>query len=298
MTGELPAVLAFGVVDAAVLAVAAVAFTLQFGVTNYFNFGYSEWLTFGAFVAFTLNVAPFNMNVWVAMALAGVATALLSFVINRAIFAPFVRRRSEPLYILVVTLAVGLLLNNGYIAIWGTAYHEYAQAPRDMHHIGPVTLGTDQIAFLAIALALMALTHSVLAYTKVGRSMRAIADDRQLAVVCGLDAARLADATWLMTGAMAGIAGVILAMQVHTFGTDIGANYTYLIFPAVIIGGIGRAYGAMLGATIIGVITTLGVFVIPAALSPTLIFAAIVVMVLFRPQGLLGGLGHGRMQEG
>ncbi len=294
---DLPAVLAFGVVDAAVLAVAAVGFTLQFGVTNYFNFGYSEWLTFGAFVAFTFNVTPFHLNIWVAMAIAAVATAILSFALNRAIFMPFVRRRSEPLYILIVTLAVGLLLNNGYIAIWGTSYHEYAQPPRDMHHFGSITVGTDQIAFLAIALGVMVATHSVLAYTRLGRSMRAIADDRQLAVVCGLDAARLADATWLMTGAMAGIAGVILAMQVHTFGTDIGANYTYLIFPAVIIGGIGRAYGAMLGATIIGVLTTLGVLVIPASLSPMLIFGAIVVMVLFRPQGLLGGLGHGRMQE-
>ncbi|MDE3112994.1 MAG: branched-chain amino acid ABC transporter permease [Chloroflexota bacterium] len=297
MNGDLPAVLAFGVVDAAVLAVAAVGFTLQFGVTNYFNFGYSEWLTFGAFMAYVLNVEPLHLNIWIAMPIAGVATAALSYVINRAVFLPFVKRRSETLYILIVTLAVGLLLNNAYIVIWGTAYHEYAQAPRDMHHLGPVTVGTDQIAFLAIALALMLATHAVLAYTRLGRSMRAIADDRQLATVCGLDPERLADATWIMTGAMAGIAGVILAMQVHTFGTDIGANYTYLIFPAVIIGGIGRAYGAMLGATIIGVLTTLGVLIIPAALSPSLIFAAIVVMVLFRPQGLLGGLSHGHMQE-
>lgn len=297
MTGDLPAILAFGVVDAAVLAVAAVGFTLQFGVTNYFNFGYSEWLTFGAFMAYVFNVEPLHLNIWIAMALAGVATAALSFVINRAVFMPFVKRRSEALYILIVTLAVALLLNNGYIAIWGTSYREYQQPPRDMHHFGPITVGTEQIAFLAIALGIMLATHSVLAYTKLGRSMRAIADDRQLAVVCGLDAARLADAAWLMTGAMAGIAGVILAMQVHTFGTDIGANYTYLIFPAVIIGGIGRAYGAMLGATIIGVLTTLGVLVIPASLTPSLIFAAIVIMVLFRPQGLLGGLGHGHMQE-
>ncbi|HEY8732435.1 MAG TPA: branched-chain amino acid ABC transporter permease [Candidatus Limnocylindria bacterium] len=297
MPEDIPALVVFGIVDAAVLAIAAVGFTLQFGVTNYFNFGYGEWLTFGAFMAMVFNTEPLQLNIWVAMALAGLATALLSFAINRGVFMPFVKRRPEPLFILIVTLAVGLLLNNLYIAIWGTAYHEYVTAARDVHQIGSVTLATDQFVFLLIAVALMLATHAVLAYTKLGRSMRAIADDRALATVCGLDAARLADVTWLMTGFMAGVAGVILAMQVHTFGTDIGGNFTYLIFPAVIIGGIGRAYGAMVGALIIGLLTALGVLVIPAALTPTLIFGAIVAIVLFRPQGLLGGIGHGRMQE-
>ena len=190
MPEDIPALVVFGIVDAAVLAIAAVGFTLQFGVTNYFNFGYGEWLTFGAFIAMVLNGEPLRLNIWVAMVFAGLAT------------------------------------------------------------------------------------------------------------VCGLDAARLSDVTWLMTGFMAGVAGVILAMQVHTFGTDVGNNFTYLIFPAVIIGGIGRAYGAMVGALIIGLLTALGVLVIPAALTPTLIFGAIVLMVLFRPQGLLGGIGHARMQEG
>ncbi|HLZ47810.1 MAG TPA: branched-chain amino acid ABC transporter permease [Candidatus Limnocylindria bacterium] len=297
MPSDIPALVVFGIVDAAVLAIAAVGFTLQFGVTNYFNFGYGEWLTFGAYIAVVLNTAPLNLNVWLAMTIAGLATAGLSFGVNRALFLPFVRRRPEPLYILIVTLAVGLLLNNAYIALWGTDYRQYQGADRDIHHIGPITIGTDQVIFLAVAVALMGATHAILSYSKLGKSMRAIADDRTLAVVCGLDPARLADVTWLMTGFMAGIAGVILAMQVHTFSTDIGGNFTYLIFPAVIIGGIGRAYGAMVGALIIGLVTALGVLVIPASLTPSLIFVAIVAIVLFRPQGLLGGISHGRMQE-
>ncbi len=297
MASDIPALVVFGVVDAAVLAVAAVAFTLQFGVTNYFNFGYSEWLTFGAYIALVLDTEPLHLNIWVAMALAGVATAAMSFAMNRALFLPFVRRRPEPLYILIVTLAVGLLMNNVYIAIWGTTYQQYDMEPAVFHQLGNIALTTEQLVFLLIALALMLATHSILAYTKLGKSMRAIADDRTLAVVCGLDPARLADLTWLMTGFMAGVAGVILAIQVHTFSTDVGGNFTYLIFPAVIIGGIGRAYGAMLGALIIGLVTALGVLLIPAALTPTLIFAGIVAIVLFRPQGLLGSGAHGKMQE-
>ncbi len=297
MAGDIPALVVFGIVDAAVLAVAAVAFTLQFGVTNYFNFGYSEWLTFGAYVALVLNVQLLQLNIWVAMVLAGLATAAMSFAMNRALFLPFVRRRPEALYILIVTLAVGLLMNNAYIAIWGTEYQQFQTDTPVFHQIGAAGLTTEQLAFLGIAFVLMLGTHALLQYTKLGRSMRAIADDRTLAVVCGLDPARLADLTWLMTGFMAGVAGVILAMQVHTFSTDVGGNFTYLIFPAVIIGGIGRAYGAMVGALIIGLVTALGVLLIPAALTPTLIFVGIVAIVLFRPQGLLGSGAHGKMQE-
>lgn len=298
MAGDIPALVVFGIVDAAVLAVAAVAFTLQFGVTNYFNFGYSEWLTFGAYAALVFNAQLLQLNIWAAMVLAGLATAAMSFAMNRALFLPFVRRRPEALYILIVTLAVGLLMNNAYIAIWGTGYEQYNVDAPVFHQLGPnIGLTTEQIAFLGIAIVLMLATHALLQYTKLGKSMRAIADDRTLAVVCGLDPARLADLTWLLTGFMAGVAGVILAMQVHTFSTDVGGNFTYLIFPAVIIGGIGRAYGAMVGALLIGLVTALGVLVIPAALTPTLIFVGIVAIVLFRPQGLLGTGAHGRMEE-
>lgn len=291
-------VIVFGIVDAAVLSVAAMAFTIQFGVTNYFNFGYGEWLTFGAYVALTMNATLLHLNIWIAMLLGGLGTALLSLALNRGIFAPFVRRRPEAFYILMVTFAIGFLLNEVYILVWGTAYHELSTPATVMHQIGPALVSTDQIAFLLIAIAFMVGTHLLLNYTRLGRSMRAISDNRQLAAICGIRTALIADATWLITGFMAGVAGVILAMETHTFGTDLGDSYVYLVFPAVIIGGIGRTYGALIGGLLIGLFTAVGVLVIPSEVSPLLVFGALVAIVLFRPQGLLGTGGHGRMEEG
>ena len=291
-------VLAFGIVDAAVLSVAAIAFTLQFGVTNYFNFGYSEWLTFGAFAALTMNNELLHLNVWLAMFLAGLATAVLSLLINRGIFAPFTRRRPEAFYILVVTFGIGFLLNDVYILIWGSSYRELDTPSSPLHNLGPFRISTEQLLFLLIALGFMVATYLVLNHTRIGKSMRAMSDNRSLATVCGLKTDRITDVTWLMTGFMAGVAGVILAIETHTFSTDLGLNYVYLVYPAVIIGGIGRTYGALIGGLLIGLFTGVGVLVIPSAISPLVIFAALVAVVLLRPQGLVGGSVGGRMQEG
>ncbi|HVA24429.1 MAG TPA: branched-chain amino acid ABC transporter permease [Chloroflexota bacterium] len=291
-------VMGFGVVDAAVLAVAAIAFTLQFGVTNYFNFGYSEWLTFGAFIALTVNNGLLHVNVWLAMFIGGVATAILSLLINRAVFAPFTRRRPEAFYILIVTFGVGFLLNQLYILIWGTAYRNLNSPASPLHDVGPLKFSTEQLLFLLIAVTFMAGTYLILNHTRAGRCMRAMSDNRALAAICGFKTERITDLTWLMTGFMAGVAGVILAIETHTFGTDLGQSYVYLVFPAVIIGGIGRTYGALIGGLLIGLFTGIGVLVIPSAISPLVIFAALVAIVLLRPQGLVGGSVGGRMEEG
>lgn len=290
-------VIGFGVFDAAVLALAAVAFSLQFGVTNYFNFGYGEWLTFGAYAAFTVNHQLLGLNFWLAMFVAGIATAALSFGINRFVFSPFVKRRPEGLYILIVTFATGFILNEAIITIWGTPFHQFATGTPVVHRLGPLQLTNEQIAFFGITLGCMLLLTLLLRYTRLGRSMRAIADNRRLAVVCGLRTDLITDATWLITGFLAGVAGVILAKGTETFSTDLGDNYVYLIFPAVIIGGIGRVYGAVVGALIIGLFTAVGVLVIPAEVSPLIVFAALVAIILLRPQGLLGMVSRGHLSD-
>lgn len=290
-------VIVLGIVDSAVLAVAAVGFSLQFGVTNYFNFGYGEWLTFGAFIALMFNNQWLQLNIWVAVLLAGVATSALSLVLNRAVFSPFTNRRRDPFFILIVTFAIGFLLNQAYIVLWGTNYHELNSAPPAQLSLGVVQISSDQLAFLAIAVACMVGVQLILSRTRIGKSMRAVADNRRLAEVCGLRTNRIIEVTWLITGFLAGVAGVMLAMQTRTFGPDLGDNYVYLIFPAVIIGGIGRAGGAVAGAVLIGIFAALGSLLIPASVSTVLIFLALVAAVLLRPQGLLGGGRRPSMQE-
>ena len=290
------AIIVLGAIDAAVLATAAVGFTLQFGVTNYFNFGYGEWLTFGAYVALIVNTQLFHLNVWLALLVAGAVTALFSVGVNRAIFTPFTRRRREPFYILIVTFGVGFMLHEAYIVFLTTTTQELTVPAATQYTIGALILDSNQLISLGIALAAMGCVY-LLSRTRIGRSMRAVADNRSLAEVCGIRVNRITDATWALTGFLAGIAGVILAIQTAAFNPDLGDNYVYLVFPAVIIGGIGRAEGALVGAILIGIFGALGALVLPASVSTTLIFIALVVTVVLRPDGLVKGR-RPSMQEG
>jgi branched-subunit amino acid ABC-type transport system permease component len=144
----------------------------------------------------------------------------------------------------------------------------------------------------------MAAVQLTLSKTRIGKSMRATADNRALAAVCGLDTTRITTQTWLISGFLAGVAGAILAIHTRTFNPELGANYVFLIFPAVIVGGIGRPIGAVIGSLIIGAIGAVGSLYIPSAFSTLLIFATLVAIVLLRPQGLVGESRRVSLQSG
>ena len=283
---------AFGAIGAAVLAIAAVGFTLQFGVTNYVNFAYGELVTFGAYVGWSVN-QQFHVPVAVALLVGSAGTALLAFVVQRFIFTPFLRRRAQLLFLLIVTFIMSLILNDAIAAVWSTDFHEMPPLVSDaVHSFGPVIVSTDQLLFVAIAVVTMAAVHVLLRYTKLGRYMRAMSDDGSLAAVCGINTKMVADVTWLISGFVAGLAGVILAIQTHTFAPDLGDVYLFLIVSAVILGGIGRAYGAVVGAVVVGLATQLVVLIpgLPTTLSPVAVFALLIAIMVFRPQGLMGAV--------
>jgi branched-subunit amino acid ABC-type transport system permease component len=284
--------LGFGVIDAAVLAVAAVGFTLQFGVTNYVNFAYGELITFGAFMALMAGGHPFGLPIWQSLIVAALLTGVLSFVVGRFVFTPFFQRRPQLLFALATTFAASLILSSIWAAVWGAQYQELNYGGADVHSVGPFIATTAELLFVVVAAAALLGVHLLLTQTKLGRTMRAMADDRNLAIACGLNIRRTTNLTWLITGLLAGVAGVIQAMQVHTFNTNIGSTYVFLIITAAVLGGIGRPYGAVIGAVIIGVASQLAVLVVGAALSPVVVFVILVFLMVARPTGIFGATGR------
>ncbi|MGH7775904.1 MAG: branched-chain amino acid ABC transporter permease [Candidatus Dormibacterales bacterium] len=290
-------ILILGAVESAVVALAAVGLTLQFGVTNYLNFGYTELLTFGAFVALMVNVSVAGLNVWLAMAIAGVLTAALGVALNLAVFARFARRARDPFTVLIVTFLVGFMLNQIYIVGWGPNTYELRPGTDRQLLIGGLSVGVDQLLFVLIAAACMVGLEVLLHFTRIGRSMRAVSDNRSLAAACGLDTPRITNITWAISGFMGGLAGVILALQVRAFDVTLGDSFLYLIYPAVVIGGIGRPVGALVAGILIGVFAALGSIVVTPAISTAVIFAGMILMVILRPQGILGGGRHPSLRE-
>lgn len=293
---ELPLLIEFGVIDGAILAVAALGFTLQFGITNMVNFAYGEFITFGAYGVVITNSLGLRSNFWEALLVGGASVALLSFCVGQFVYGPFFRRRREILYTVALTFGMSLILVNTYIAIWGydprQLLDSYPSGANDVHSIGPFLVTTLQILFVLFAAVCLVVVHGLLKYTRLGKSMRAISDNRDLAAACGLNIGRITGVTWLVTGFLAGVAGVIQALQSHNFDPTLGDTFVYLVFAAVILGGIGRPWGAVIGAVILGLVTQLAVPIVGAAVSPVAVFVVLIGLMLFRPNGLFGTTGR------
>lgn len=284
----LPAVV-YGIVDGSMLAVAALGFTLQFGVTNYINFAYAAFLTLSAYMAYTAETA-LHLNFWVAALVAIVATGAASFVVGQYVFSPFFRRRPQLLFGLTVTFAGSMILENLFLGIWGSYLHEarYPAGALSGHELFGVRVTTFEICLVLLALVVFTGVHMLLYHTKTGHTMRAVADNKELALSCGLQVNRMIGIAWLGTGIIAGIAGIAAALYANSFDPTLGDQYFYLIVAAVIFGGIGRPYGALLGALAVGVVAQLAALGLGIAYAPVCIFGMLVVLMLFRPQGIFG----------
>lgn len=280
----------FGIVTASVLALAGVGLSLQFGVTNFVNFAYGDYATLGAYIALLLN--EHNVNIWISMIIAGIAVAVFAFLVNRILFQPFIRKRARLLTMLIVTLGLSLVIQNGIQSIWGPNFQNYKVVTPVNYAFGPFLFTNQQLIIIAVAMVCLVGLHVLLRYTRFGKAMRAMSDDVDLAEVSGIDTTRITDLTWLINGFLAGVAGVVLALNTATFTPLLGSFFLFLVFAVVILGGIGYPYGAMLGALVIGIVTEVAGAFMDSAYSQAIAFCLMIILLLVRPQGLFASRGR------
>ncbi|MFZ0215685.1 MAG: branched-chain amino acid ABC transporter permease [Candidatus Dormiibacterota bacterium] len=280
----------FGLVTASVLALASVGLTLQFGVTNYVNFAFGDFLTVGAYLAWTSNV-QLHLPIWAAALIGALGMGLAALVINRLVLQPFVDRRAPLLYLLIVTFGLSLILNNGVLAIWGPDFQRYAvSSAQPPINVGPFVLTATQLVIIGVACLVMIGVHLLLTRTKLGKAMRAMSDNPDLARVSGIDTGRVTAFTWFLSGGLAGLAGVVLALNITAIQPSFGSEILFVIFAAVILGGIGSAYGAMLGALVIGLVTEISAVWL-SSYKNDVAFAVLILVLLLRPNGLIRSRG-------
>jgi branched-subunit amino acid ABC-type transport system permease component len=279
----------FGLVSTSVIALAAVGFTMQFGITNMINLAYGEVMIASAYVAYYIDRA--GLSIWLAMVGGALFGAVFSFLINRFIYAPFQRRGTAQLGMVIVSLAVSLMISNIMLPIVGYFSVSYRERFSSLLRLGPVALTVNQIAIIFLAVAVMLGIHALLRYTRLGKAMRATAANPTLARSCGIPTQRVIDVVWLITGALCGLAGVVAALDSDSFTIASGAGFLITALAAAVLGGAGQPYGAMLGAVVIGLVTELSA----AAWSPdykeVVAFAILVLVMVLRPQGLLAKRG-------
>jgi branched-subunit amino acid ABC-type transport system permease component len=276
----------FGLVTASVLAIAAVGFTLQFGVTDVLNLAYGAIMIFGAFLAYLVN--SHGVSVWLGVLLSIAACSVVSVLINAGVYTPFQRRGVSPITLVIVSLGMTLIIEFGVEAVAGGVPVSYTMGNGPTFSAGGLSLTGVQLVIMALAVVTMAGVHVLLRYTKLGKAMRATAANRNLARNCGIRTGRVITATWAVTGALCGLAGAVFAIDAGSFTATSTDVFLVLILAAVFLGGPGQPYGAMLGALVIGLATEVSAVFIPADYKYVIAFAALLITLGVRPTGLLG----------
>jgi branched-chain amino acid transport system permease protein/neutral amino acid transport system permease protein len=279
----------FGLVSLSVIAIGAVGFTMQFGITNMINLAYGEVMISSAYVAYYVNRA--GISIWIAMIAGALFGAAFSFLLNRIVYAPFLAKGTSHIGMVIVSLAVSLMMANLLLPIVGYYSVSYQNSTGDLIRVGSIILTTNQIAIIAVAVALMLLIHGLLRYTRLGKAMRATSANPTLARNCGIPTQRVVDIVWVITGALCGLAGVVAAMDSDTFAIANGATFLITILAAAVLGGAGQPYGAMIGAVLIGLITELSAAAWSPQYKEVVAFGILVLVMVLRPQGLLAKRG-------
>ena len=282
----------FGLVTASILCIGAVSFTLQFGISNLFNLAFGATMTAAAFVAYVCNSA--GLNIWLSLVLATLAASLLSFLLNRGIYLPFERRATGKFTMIMVTLGVGIIIQYGIEAIWGGDNFTYNMAAGRPVHVAGMLFTTTQLIVIAIAAVAATAVHVLLRYTRLGKAMRAVAVNARLARNCGIPVKAVVDSTWLLSGALSGVAGVVLVMDVQVLNSGTGSDFFILIIAAAVLGGIGSASGAIVGAIIIGVVAEVAAGFINPQFKDISAFIILAAVLLLRPTGVISSIASAK----
>jgi branched-subunit amino acid ABC-type transport system permease component len=276
----------FGLVTASVLAIAALGFTLQFAVTDVLNLAYGGVMIAGAFIAYVVNQA--GLNIWLAAFVAVVACSAGSVLLNTGVYAPFQRRGTSPITMVIVSLGMTLIIEFGVGAVAGGGSVSYTMSNGPTVSAGGLQLSAVQFVVIGLSLLVMLGTHWLLRHTRLGKAMRATAANKNLARNCGIRASRVITLTWAITGALCGLAGVVFAMDLGSFDPTSTDLFLIMILAATFLGGPGQAYGAMIGAVIIGLATEVSAAYIQPDYKYVIAFVVLLVMLGVRPNGLLG----------
>ena len=271
------------------VALASVGLSLIYGVTGLVNFAHSEMVTFGAVTAFGFEALfPFSTPFIVPVALGVLCGALLGFFLERGLFRPLRRRKMSNISLMVVSIGLAFVMRY-LIVIYFRAEpvgygHYLIQESID---IGPISLPPKDIFIMVIAFALLLMVGLLLQKTRLGTAMRAVADNPPLAESSGIDINRTILSVWIAGSALAAIGGIFLGLT-NIIEWQMGEKMLLLIFAAVTLGGLGTAYGAMVGGLAIGFASEMSTFWLDNDLKFLIALVVLIVILLVRPQGILG----------
>ncbi|PKN34595.1 MAG: amino acid ABC transporter permease [Deltaproteobacteria bacterium HGW-Deltaproteobacteria-19] len=274
-----------GILAGCIYALFAMGLTLIYGVLNFVNFAHGELIMWGAYFLYLFISEPFSLPLSVAVAPAILCTVCLGMVMDFAIFRPL--RKADRLTLLIAAMGLSFLLRNAAQFFWGAEVRTYGlEISRGFQFLG-VSLTAQQILIIGVTVACVILVYLLFFRTSLGKSMRAVSDNLDLARVVGINARRSIRAAWIVSAALAGTGGILLALDTN-LNPEMGVINLVKAFAATLIGGVGNLWGALLGGLIIGLAENLSVLVISPGYKDAVAFAIMVGILLTRPYLVTG----------
>lgn len=270
------------------LALAAIGITLIFGTTGVNNFAHGELLTFGGIIFyFTTTLA--NWPVWIAIIVTLLASAAFGWFHDWGIFKPLRRRRVGLVQVLIVTIGLSIALRYFFQFLIGGGIEGLAVDRGPVVQVGPVAMTTSNIVSTVIAVVVLAAVGWFLTRTRIGKATRAVSDNASLAAASGIDVDRVIRIVWVLAGVLTGGAGILYTYFIGAnIKWDMGFTILLLLFAGVTLGGLGSAFGALVGAVFIGIVTELSTLFLAPDLRYAVALLVLILVLLFRPQGILG----------
>jgi branched-chain amino acid transport system permease protein len=296
--------LADGIRLGLVIAMCSVGLSLIFGTTGLTNFAHGELVTFGALVAFLLNVTGIGFlaflgflplidddgrfQLFLAVPIAVAVGGAFGWLNDWVIFARLRKRGIGLITQMVVTVGLSIMLRNLFLFQFGGRTRPLRNySLQEGVDIGPITITPRDLVTAAISLVVLIAVASTLQYTRIGKAVRAVSDNPDLASATGINSQQVIRLVWITAGSLAALGGIFRALD-EQVGFDMGSRLLFLMFAGITLGGLGSAYGALVGGFLVGVLVELATFVVPSELKNTPALLILIFVLLIRPQGILG----------
>ncbi|HEY1237716.1 MAG TPA: branched-chain amino acid ABC transporter permease [Solirubrobacterales bacterium] len=269
-----------------IYALGAVGLTLVYGILKLVNFAHGDFLTFGAYMAYLVNVT-WGMPLVVGVFWAMIATAVLGLLLERVLWRPMRAKNAGLLQLILMSIGLAFLLRAIIQWFWSTDIRVLdVDSTTTVDFLG-LHIGRTQLIVVIVGVGVLVGIGLMLRLTLLGKRMRALSDDLELAETAGIDTGRVITYTWIFAGALAGLAGVLAAATTN-LKPEMGFELLLPIFAAVILGGIGDAFGALAAGMVIGVMTEWSTLVIDARWKTAVGFLVLIIVLIIRPQGIFG----------
>ena len=286
MDVQLAQLIVNGIVVGSIIALAAVGLTLTYGILRLSNFAHGDFLTLGAYLTWVIN--GWGINIWLSMVVAAILTVIAMLITEKILWSRMRALRATSTTLIIISIGLALFVRNGIIFLWGGKNQNYNLPVIQALDIGGLKVPQNQLLVLVLAILAILFLRYILQNTKIGKAMRAVADDLDLARVSGINVERVILWTWIIAGSFTSLGGSMYGL-ITAVRPNMGWFLILPLFASVILGGIGNPYGAIFAAFIIGIAQEVSTPWLGSQYKQGVALLIMILVLLIRPKGLFKG---------